>query len=552
MANKVISIEMGFSITKLCELDYQAQNPKVYHSFVIETPEGVLAEDGTISFTEEFIKLCKAKMVEKGMKSKQVVFSISSSKIASREVKLPFVKESRLPLLIRANAGDYFPIDLSTYELAHIILGTEGNEDNKQYRLMILAAPTELLNSYRNFGKALGLEVVAIDYVANSVYNITNRGTVEGTDMIVKVDERSALVLILEDGRIVLSRNVPYGIDQAIFSIRNNKVFGAHLTYQEALELSRGKTCIHKSVDERATDSEGFGDAFSQEEISMARKEVTNSLSSFISGVARILDYWNSRNKESAAQKIYLTGLGGDFSGLSKLMTSEIGTKVKVLTTLKGISLNKDLKEVSFGEYITCIGAAINPVDFSDGKENEKKKGLGKTDYKKAGVAVLIGGILISIALAAVSIIPYNIQKSLNQNLQRQINELQPAYETYAEYKQTEANYLKMSTLDSMAESRLDDLRAFIEELEEKMPSTFRISSFRADTSGISIDVTVERTEEVAKTIQQLKSFDSLDFVDVTTVTVSEEEGVGERNIFSVEMRYKAKNETEVESMNEE
>ena len=165
MAGKVISIEMGFSITKVCELDYLTQNPKVYNSFVLETPQGVLAEDGTVNCTEEFILEFKKNLEEKGMRSKQVVFSVSSSKIASREVKLPFVKENRIPMLIRANAGEYFPIDLTAYELAHLVLGVDGEEDNKQYRLMVLAAPKELLDSYRTMAKKLNLEAIAMDYV---------------------------------------------------------------------------------------------------------------------------------------------------------------------------------------------------------------------------------------------------------------------------------------------------------------------------------------------------------------------------------------------------
>jgi type IV pilus assembly protein PilM len=546
MAGKVISIEMGFSITKVCELDYQVQNPKVYNSFVIETPQGVLAEDGTVNCTEAFADEFRKKLNERGMRSKQVVFSISSSKIANREVKLPFVKESRLPMLIRSNAADYFPIDLTSYELSHIVLGIEGEEDNKKYRLMLLAAPKELLDSYRAMAKILNLEIAAMDYVANSVYNIVKRNSVEGTDMIVKVDERSALVLILEAGSIVLSRNVPYGIDQAIYAIMENEVFGKGLSYHDAIDLSRRKACIHKSMEENSTDTADFADA-SMEDISWARKDVTNCFSSLAGGVARVLDYWNSRNSASVVQKIYLTGLGGDFSGLSKLMTNEIGTKVKVLSNINGINLDKGIKDVSFGEYITCIGAAIQPLGFNDNEEKQKKKGLGKADQERVGMVVLIAGIVIATALIAASVIPYHIQKNVNESLKDQITALQPAYETYALYKQAEADNSKMMMLDSSAESRLDDLRAFLEEMEEKMPSTLRVLSLSAGTDGITMEVTVETKEEVAKTIEQFKTFDSLSFVDTTAITVSEDDASGEKNTFSVMLQYQSMEQETVE-----
>ena len=125
MAGKVLSIEVGYSFTKVCELDYKTKKPKIYNSFVLPTPEGTLA-DGMITVDDGFVALFKNKLAEKGIKTKAAVFTVSSSKIASREVKIPYCKENRIGDLVRANLADYFPIDVSQYMVAHSVLEVEG------------------------------------------------------------------------------------------------------------------------------------------------------------------------------------------------------------------------------------------------------------------------------------------------------------------------------------------------------------------------------------------------------------------------------------------
>ena len=88
MAGKVLSIEVGYSFTKVCELDYQSKKPKIYNSFVLPTPDDILA-DGMLTVDEGFVAAFKEKLAEKKIKTKTAVFTISSSKIATREVKIP-------------------------------------------------------------------------------------------------------------------------------------------------------------------------------------------------------------------------------------------------------------------------------------------------------------------------------------------------------------------------------------------------------------------------------------------------------------------------------
>ena len=148
MISKVLSIKVGDSVTRVCLMDYRSKNPKVYQSFAIQTPAGVISDGVLQGDIAEFANLLKNAIQERNMRTKYVVFTVQSTKIATREAKLPYVKENRVGAMVIANAGDYFPIDLANYQISHNILGVEEDEDGKRYKIQVLAAPKTILDGY--------------------------------------------------------------------------------------------------------------------------------------------------------------------------------------------------------------------------------------------------------------------------------------------------------------------------------------------------------------------------------------------------------------------
>ena len=79
MAGKVISIEIGYSLTRVCEVDYKSKTHKVYGYFSMPTPEGMI-NDGILNLNETFVTDLKETLAEHRMKSKQVVFTLKDEK----------------------------------------------------------------------------------------------------------------------------------------------------------------------------------------------------------------------------------------------------------------------------------------------------------------------------------------------------------------------------------------------------------------------------------------------------------------------------------------
>ena len=98
-AQRVLGIEIGYSLTQVVEMDYQSKHPQVYGVFSMKTPDGIF-NDGLINPTEEYVNDLKANIVANGMNAKKVIFAVSSTKIANREAVIPFVKKKQIRELL--------------------------------------------------------------------------------------------------------------------------------------------------------------------------------------------------------------------------------------------------------------------------------------------------------------------------------------------------------------------------------------------------------------------------------------------------------------------
>lgn len=521
---KVLSVEIGYSLIKIIETDFKAKSPKIYHCVNLQTPKGVL-NDGELNVTGDLIAIINDALMARKMKTKQVVFTVTSSKIASREVILPNVKENKVATVVRANASDYFPVDISRYEIAYAPLGVIGDtKETMQRKVMVFAVPQTLLEGYQTLAERCGLTLVAMDYSGNSILQVIKKECEKGIQMVVKVDERSSIITILEEGQLVLQRSIPYGVDEAVETLIKTRAYEV-ADYKEAIELLRRKTCVNRVL--RATADiadEDEGELDEGEQFALARQQTTAALETLISGIARVVDFYHSRNYGKQIDKTYLTGLGGDFSGLSKLLTNELGMRIVVLTKAEGFNIAKAFRETGFGGYIACLGAAVAPLGFLPGKDSDKKEKGGITLTPLLAVSVLILCLVISIAWFVLAYLPYRQAAVDNEYYRSEVQTLAQRYvPDYLEYTATKQAYEYMFAAFGQTQLETKYLVEFIEEMERKMPHAFYISTLYVNATGFSMNVNVATKEEAAECIEQLRTFATIAALNVNGIYDSRE-----------------------------
>jgi type IV pilus assembly protein PilM len=542
MANRVLSIEIGNSSTQIIDVDYKTKNRKVYDAVRIRNPRDIVS-DGIVQPTEEYVEQLRTRLAEAKIKTKDCIFTITSTRIASREVTIPNVKQNRIEGIIKANAQDYFPIDLEQYEIGfHMVGNGEVGEDGK-LRVMALAVPKTLLNSYYELAAACGLNVVGFDYTSNSIYQVLKDACGEGVNMVLKVDETTTTAMILHDGEIAMQRTVSYGVEEAITIVGNSKLFG-NINYNSAIPMLRNKNCINRTLHPEDLEWDLTSEEDEEEvddRMKALKGKVTASLEPVINSISRVIDYYNSRNSEFPIDNVYVTGVGGDFVGISKLMTNCLEIKVSPLSHLDAVTFGRSLKDSSLGEYIACLGAVVNPVGLVD-KEKQKAANVTLvkgTNYTFVAVAVLVLGIIVAVALAVSSIIRLTAAESETLYLNAKKTQYSEAQSVYDTYQAVKAQNDKYAYLYYYTQNQNENLVAFINELEEILPSSFYTESFTSDANGISMSVTVNGKAAAAKVIQNLRDMETIENVSISGISDSVNEAGESTVTFSISGTYK-------------
>lgn len=543
MNNRVLSIEIGNSFTKICEIDYKVKKPKVYKVLTVETPEGVVV-DGMLQPTQEYADHLVNALGTNGIRTRKVIFTISSTRVASREVQIPNVKANKIEALVKTNANDYFPVDLTQYEIGHYLAG--GLTEEGKLRVMALAVPKALLNSYYQLAQMCGWEVECFDYSSNSLYQILRDEKSEKVTMMIKIDENNTIVTVLSAGKVLLQRTVAYGVQDAIETMIASGAYAVN-DPMSAVERFQKKTCLNRVLhqgdklwEENAGrwEDEDAGNA----EVTAARQKITSSLEPLIIGVSRVIDFYDSRNSNTPIERTYVTGLGGSFSGMSKLFTNCLERKVHTLSDMEDkIGMSKAIRSTRPAAYISCLGAVLAPVGLID-KSTQKAKGLtvvSGTNYTFVSVAVLVLGVILSIAMAVTSLTRYFGTVAENVALQARVEELQPAQTVYNEYLSTAAQYDKYKYLYEYTENPNENLVEFINELEQILPDSFYTDSFSSDQTGISMTVNVEGKAAAARTILNIRNMESIEDVQISNITDNQDEMGGSWVMFSMTGTYR-------------
>lgn len=521
---KILSIEIGVDVTHVLEMDYRVKNPKVYRSFSFQTPVGVIGEAG-VRKSEEFRTALHKLLDANKIKTRKTLFVVNSGKIASREVLIPMIKENRIKDFLNTNSADFFPVDLSRYQLVYRNEGVVQQDKVKKRKLYVFAVPGDLVQSYEELADFCSLELTALDYVGNSIFQMMHKAVGNNICCSVKLDNNATMITIINQGMVVLQRTVFYGFEEVEKVVVDSGLFPKE-QYPAAMDILQQTDCLDANQ------------AAPEDAMNAMRAEAVEALRPMIGNIRRVLDYYQSRNNGAEVKECFLIGNGAYIKGLDRLMSLELN--------LPGTFAGKDVLNgfrTSGGRldamYEACYGAAIQPLDFVFGSAQTAKI-IEEKKKRELFAAKLIG--LLCVACAVILLALSGVQRialshELN-NLNKQKDELEYIQDIYNAYVDTKSQYDDVTKMNGKTETVSDALADAIEEMEEKFPSGVKVTSLTSNGEGISMDIEVSTKEEAAKILQNLATFDAFRSVTTNGITESTDENGKITVTFSVMCTY--------------
>lgn len=506
MANRVLCIEIGNRMTHVVETDFKVKEPKIYKSFSFQTPDNLFKEE-TLADVLPFKERLDAGLEEHKIKTRKAVFVLASSRIASRDVVIPHVKENRIRTLLYANSAEYFPVDLEKYQLSYRLLDEVEEESEQKYKLMVLAVPNEMIDAYKSLAKVCLLTLVDLDYIGNAATQLLEKNIKNDLYAAVRLEEDTTMITIVRENKIELQRTFPYGIADVIQAVQKSGHFGEDIDFYETLEKMRKENVL----------------SLEEEEI---QEDITEGFRAITGNVSRVMNFYSSNHAGAEMENIVLYGTGADICGMEQYLSDELSIPVS------GESLREALPQEkgNTGDYyplmyLTCVGAAVNPMKFR--LEDEKEVAGKKKEHKQIhiepknffGICVVVSLVLL------LAVVPYyGYLKMGVHKLQKERSEKQYLADEYKEYNQAKTEYEKIENLYQETTTTSEGIGDFIDELEKNMPSDILVRSITSNSESVTMDIRVSSKREAAKVVDELSGFESISDVQVESLEETKSE----------------------------
>ena len=194
---RILSITINNEYIKICEMTKIGKLITVHKAVTVPTPERSYS-DGLIKDRGTLAKTIKVALDDNRIMTTNVVFSLASTKIVTKEVIIPNVKNNKIADIIKTNATEYFPVNIEEYIIQYSILEHLVNDENK-IKMQVMAAPSEMIEAYYDLSSSLGFTIKSIDYVGNSTYQALKRQIDAVPSIVIQVENDSTIVNIFDN-----------------------------------------------------------------------------------------------------------------------------------------------------------------------------------------------------------------------------------------------------------------------------------------------------------------------------------------------------------------
>jgi len=499
MANKFLSIYIGSDAIRIAEMQNTKTAVVLCNAAEINTPDNSV-NDGYLVDVTAISEAIRSSIFGRGFTARDVIFTVQSKKIASKDIEIPYVKnEKRLQDILQANSNEYFPMSNATdYCFAYAKLEDYTNEEGRKSRVSAVAAPNDLIRCYYELARELKLNVKCVDYFGNSIIQLLRMQMTEGRmDMVLQIEKDATYVNMMRGKTLVLQRSVPYGKNAVISALMDVK----KISEKDAKTLLSNEMLLDQHV---------------------TADEYAETVQYLVSGIGRVVEYHRSKNAGDALQGIKIFGEGSAIAGIEKILERELGAPVQHFETLSGVQIKGQaaLTAEEVLRYLPNIGAVIQPMQLK--LDFGRKESSINTDATfKFLIAVLC---IATVGMAGWAGYTYKIEKDRKEtkaDLEAKIEEIKDIEDLAKQYEEAKLQYEIIYAFDQSTYNDNEFILNLFEDMEVVMPKESFISEFAAKDGQVEMIITDgwhETTKnEVADAINQLGELEYVNDLFVET-----------------------------------
>jgi type IV pilus assembly protein PilM len=374
--NASIGLDLGSNSIKLVQLHDTREGVSLHKAGSAPTPPnavkgGVIVDP--LAAAQSIRSLLEALQIDPGA----VVAGVAGPTVVVREVPLPAMSDRQLRRSIQWEARNYisFPVEDSVVEFQILDRPEARAASNGQMKVMLVAAPRDMIDSQVETMELAGMEPVAVEIqpfaALRGLLASNGHAHTEGeTTALVGIGAAYTEITIVKDAEFVLSRMIPIAGNAFTESIKN----ALEVDADEANRIKETATQVVLSEEERAT-----LDPSAQQ----ASRAIEPLLDELIREVRRSLAYHDYQQQspdagagELGVNQILLSGGGAKLPRIHEYFQAQLGVPVSVLNVfgpsrLQARGVNPEFLQSHAPTLLVAAGLALREPLLGKHKRNK-------------------------------------------------------------------------------------------------------------------------------------------------------------------------------------
>lgn len=308
-SNTCTAIDIGSSYTKVVV----GNNKKIKLCGLLKTPEGSVANNNIMD-VDAIAKALKAFMNENKINNSDAYFAIHGQDLVVRHLEIPMMNVKAIRHAVEYEINQYLPEDGANHYIDYEIVEKINTPEKKAYKLLVVAAPKAKVNKYIELARAMNMNVKAIDISSNCATRVFKEKekydpAVKKSTGIIDIGYNTSNIIILENGKLFIEREINFGISNIIREI--------------ALFLNIDNNQAYQYLFEKFS----FNDT---DDGSGIHKRVLSLFDEGLSRFEKVIQFYTTGRIEKKLGKIYIIGGGSGIQGIDFYYGSYFNTSAYV------------------------------------------------------------------------------------------------------------------------------------------------------------------------------------------------------------------------------
>jgi len=338
-----VGVDVGASSIKLIELELTEGKPRLLNAAFSPSPASAIKNNAVVR-AENVGAVLKSLIDANGVSAKNVVVAVPGPSVFTKKITVTAPSIKDLENNIQYEAANYIPHSVDAVSVDFQVL---SQAENGSMEALLVAVKEDIVTSFTESIEHASLNpaVVDVDYFAlANTFELCYPEERENTVALINIGARYSSVLIVENGSLLFSGDVPVG----------GRLFTDALC--EALELKAAEAEAAKCGEL----PEGINQAVYDETISKTMDHVTSELQ------RQLGFFWNAASTENPIKKIFFSGGGAELKGLREKLSDKTKVDCVPLDPFKGINCGSEFEQDYLNELrplvAVCVGLATRTM----------------------------------------------------------------------------------------------------------------------------------------------------------------------------------------------